>query len=78
VTAWVNLFDVYHIPAGRRTFGLRRLPAWVATNADRLRFADDALAQDGVVLAGLRPSPTSGRRATSPCGAPSLQTSDDR
>jgi hypothetical protein len=41
--------------------------------------ATDALAPSpcGRRLTGLRPSPTSGRRATSTCGAPSLQTSDD-
>ncbi len=46
----------------------------------RLAIANDNRcdSQPHKVLAGLRPSPTSGRRATSPCGAPSLQTSDIR
>jgi hypothetical protein len=53
VVALVNLFNIYRIPAGRRTFGLRKVRPLVGTQADVLLLVDDAMAQDAKVL-GLR------------------------
>jgi hypothetical protein len=51
VVALVNLFNIYRMPAGRRTFGLRKVRLLVGTEPDLLHLVDDAMAQDGKVLA---------------------------
>jgi hypothetical protein len=76
---WRACMDRYHYLGNCRMVGESlRYVAVVGTEPVALLGWAAAALHNKRRLAGLRPIPTSGRRATSPCGAPSLQTSDDR